>query len=392
MPFYAQPSDQPQRLTPAIRNLQELKRNNNTILRLKESNISGSETVPGIVTEFRPNQTYVIQPKDRNITKMNQAVYDNLDTELKRKYSPADIKLLPETYMQTGATGQHQILYRIGFESKLPLEYLFRSGQYEGSMKFFLFPESASADNTLKIHVPIEIVSNDIRTIDPASEEIDHFSIPLTEIKLQGNDLSDSAQVKIITKSNPEGYETYVNVRPAIELESKRTALQGFGVQKIPISVKVLGSSMKDSVKVSFNAGKGTVIPGAVYVRYDSPKVVSLRSEGIGMTSLTTSSAYNSNELEFTYTFPWMFILMAMIGGMIGALAKYFSKQEKQSFLNSLVMGILFGFMGSVVYYVLGIKLISLDVSDVFNEFAVLGFSALVAFLGIRVPANEGND
>ncbi len=159
-------------------------------------------------------------------------------------------------------------------------------------MKFFLFPESTPSSYTLKIPVLIEVVSNDIRTIDPVSEEIDHLSIPLTEIRFEGSDLSDSAQIKIITKSNPEGYETFLRVRPAIKSYSKRRTIQGFGVQTIPVSVRVVGSSLIDSVKVTFNPGKGTVEPGASYVRYDRPSVVNLRSEGIGSITLNTSSIF----------------------------------------------------------------------------------------------------
>ncbi len=381
---YAQNNDQLQLKGKVIKNFQDFHQNNLTIKHLQENKTLQPETVPANVMQILPNQTYVVREKITNIKAVNASVYKSLDKDLKKQYNSSDIKMLPETFIQTGSSANDQLVYRIGFESKLPLEYLFNTGEFEGTVKFFLFPESRSMNDNLKIPVLIQIVSNDIRTIDPVSKEIDHLSIPLTEIRFQGSHLSDSAQVKIITKSNPEGYETYLKVRPAVELDSKRSILQGLGVQSIPVSLKILGSSMKDSVKVSFTVGKGTIEPNPVFVYYDRPSVVNLRSEGLGSTVLTTSSVFNSNELNFTYTFPWVFILMAVIGGIIGALAKYFSRQEKLSLRDSVLKGILLGFLGSVVYYVLGINLIEFNTSDVFNEFAVLGFSALVAFFGIR--------
>ena len=386
---HAQHSEQPQTIK-TIKNFQSFHANNLSIKHLQENNALKPETVPKNVLQFSPNQTYVVQEKVQTIRPIDRSAYRNLDTDLRNQYASSDIKLLPETFIQTGSSTNDQLVYRIGFESKLPLQYVFDSKKFEGTMKFFLFPESTPSSYTLKIPVLIEVVSNDIRTIDPVSEEIDHLSIPLTEIRFEGSDLSDSAQIKIITKSNPEGYETFLRVRPAIELDSKRRTIQGFGVQTIPVSVRVVGSSLIDSVKVTFNPGKGTVEPGASYVRYDRPSVVNLRSEGIGSITLNTSSIFGSNELNFDYVFPWMFILMAVLGGIIGGLLKYFSKMEKMSLLNAVLKGTLLGFIGSVAYYVLGIRLIDLNASDVFNEFAVLGFSALTAYLGIRVRENPG--
>jgi uncharacterized membrane protein YeaQ/YmgE (transglycosylase-associated protein family) len=208
----------------------------------------------------------------------------------------------------------------------------------------------------------------------------------LTEIALQGYDLSDSARVKIITKSNPAGYETYIEVAPAIQMKSVRRRLQGLGVQKIPISVQVIGSAARDSVKVNFNVEQGTVIPNALYVSYQSPSIIELRSEGLGLARLTTSASFSSNELVFRYTFPWLFILMAIAGGIIGGIAKYFTSQDELPFFKSVLKGMVIGFFGAVVYYVLGFSLLEFEVSDIFNEFAVLGFSALVAFFGVRAP------
>lgn len=387
---YAQQNNPTLKQVQVIKDVKDLKNNNFTVYTLENNNTIQKEAVSGKVINLRPDETYVFQSKNESIVQPDQTLYNKLNNELREKYAMKDIKLLPETFVQTGASGNKQLVYRIGFESKLPLEYLFPSGQFEGTMKFFLLPESYSdiGAGTLKMPVMIEVVSDDIRTIVPVSKEIDHLSIPLTEIKFEGIGLSDSAQVKIITKSNPGGYETYLKVKPAIALESKRSSFQGLGIQEIPVSIRMLGSSAKDSVKVSLNAGKGTVHPGSVYLHSDKPTIVNLRSEGLGYATLSVSSVLNSNVLKFEYIFPWVFILMAIIGGAVGGLINYFTKQEKTSLLNFIFKGILLGFMGAIVYYALGFSLIEFEVSDIFNEFAVLGFSALVAFFGIRIKTS----
>jgi len=42
------------------------------------------------------------------------------------------------------------------------------------------------------------------------------------------------------------------------------------------------------------------------------------------------------------------------------------------------------GLLGALAYFVLGINLLSIEFSSTFNEFAVFGISALIAFFGIR--------
>ena len=129
LPVYAQPDEQPRRILPINRNLQDLRRNNLVIHRLNENITVPPDTIAGNVTEFTPNQTYIVRSNVKRITSADQTMYRNMDRELKKEYSPSDIKMLPETYIQTGSTTNNQTIYKIGFESKLPLEYYFESGQ-----------------------------------------------------------------------------------------------------------------------------------------------------------------------------------------------------------------------------------------------------------------------
>lgn len=371
--------------SPATRALRSYNVNNIVVNRYQDKDNLTKISVPENQMSLAPHQTYVLQPASARIENPALASYNSLDKEIRDSYALRDIQMLPEIFVQTGATGADQFVYRVAFASKLPMEYRFGPQYFAGAMKFFLVPEPGSSQSDLNIPVEIEVVSDDIHTINPSAKSIDHVNFPMTKISLQGERLADSAQVKIITKSNPDGYGTYIKVRPAIEITSTRTRFQGLGVQKIPITLQVVGASPSDdSVRVSFSPEKGTVQPASVYVHYGVPALVYLRSEGLGTARLTTLSAFSTNELEFRYEFPWLFIAMAILGGILGGAVKFLSDMEKLSFLKSVIKGIAFGFFGSVVYYVLGFSLLRFQVTDIFNEFAVLGFSALVAFFGVR--------
>jgi hypothetical protein len=214
-------------------------------------------------------------------------------------------------------------------------------------------------------------------------------NMPSSRVELIADQVSDSAGVKVITTSNPDGYSTYLKVKPSLEIFTNRSTLQGYGIQKIPVDVRFIGSNSPDSVKVNFSVGKGTVNPISAYVSYNKPSTIYLSSEGIGDAKLSASTNnIQSNDLHFTYIFPWAFLMFSMLGGLIGGLARYYFNQRKKKFpIKPIIGGIFIGFIVAVAYYFLGVNLLGLSISAGLNEIAVLGLSALGAYFGIGIKA-----
>ncbi|MFN8257117.1 MAG: hypothetical protein U0W24_15585 [Bacteroidales bacterium] len=333
-----------------------------------------------------PNQTTVVRTENNEIKKFDPSNYKKLQPVQMDTFSNKDINVIPELMIEQIPNSNEVIAYQIGFESKKPLEMNDSTDKFEGSIKFFLFSTSGNNVDKLNQPIPIEIVSDDLSTIQPNKEEIDHLSIPLTEIKLTGSNLSDSAKIKILTRSNPVGYETFIKIKPTIVIESGRSSMQGLGIQKIPLTVKIVGSSRNDSVLVNLQ-GKGNFSPNQLYVKYNMPSTVYLRSENIGnVTIQAESSQIKTGKLNLYYVFPWIFILCTIAGGSLGSIAKYLSdKSKSKKFFKNLATGIVIGLLASIIYYALGYSLNKFEVSDIFNEFAITGYSALVAFFGIKV-------
>lgn len=342
---------------------------------------SGSDTSG---TAMKP--TYVFQYVDKKIKKLNQGDYSKLDDNVRSSFQNDQLKIIPELFIQTGTTPESRISYRIAFASAGPFKYVFSTRNFENRVNFLLISDNFNSNLNLPEPVQIEIVSDQVDSIDPDIREISHLSLPTTEIMLKDPQITDSAQLKIITRSNPEGYEIYLKIEPAIEISTNRKFLQGMGIQEIPINIKVKGTSGNDSVKVNFTVGKGTIEPVSTFVHFQNPATVYLRSEGIGRQIVTATSGFPTeiNELMLQYAFPWLFILMAVLGGLLGGTVKYLVKPSKKTLLKTITKGIILGLFGSIVYYALGFSLLQFEVSDIFNEFAVMGFSGLVAFFGIR--------
>ena len=156
------------------------------------------------------------------------------------------------------------------------------------------------------------------------------------------------------------------------------------GIQKIPVTVRLLGSNSSDSVKVIFNPGKGTIEPEFLYVQYNKPETVYLRSEGTGDCKLTaTAAAITSNELNVKFIFPWLFLGAALFGGIAGSFAKYL--KEKESTTKLIVAAILAGIIGAAAYYGLGVNLLGISLAAGLNELAVFALSALCAYFGLSL-------
>lgn len=300
------------------------------------------------------------------------------------QFAKTGLKVIPEVHIGNIGTRGEKIAYQIAFTENQKFRYIDSLARFCGKLNFLLISATNPKGN-LGEPEKIEVHSDEVITIDPDKPAIAHLNEPSTEIHLTGDRVSDSVKIKIITESNATGYTTFIGVEPTLQIFTNDHDLQGFGIDKIPISVRIMGSTSSDSLKVNFTASKGTMTPNALYVKYNAPATVYLRSANSGdcIVSAHTSNM-NSNNLVFTYTFPWVFLLASVLGGLIGAFARYyFNAGEKKFSMRPIIGGVLVGFIVAAAYYALGINLIGLDFSAELNEVTVLALSALGAYIGI---------
>ena len=322
---------------------------------------------------------------ENKIASSDAASYKRFTDITKVDLTPDEVKIVPELHVETGGSEAEEISYRIVFTSLQPFRYNDTLKKFNGKLGFFLLRESGNNNVPISEPVNIEVVSNDVTSISPGHLKISHLNMPSSNVELITDQVSDSASVRVITTSNPEGYTTFLKVKPTLEIFTNRTRLQGYGIQKIPVQVRFIGSNSPDSVTVNFTVGKGTVTPNSVTMSYNSPSTIYLTSEGTGDTQLSASSSnIRSNNLPFRYVFPFVFLLASILGGLTGGFAKYYLSQKRKKFSwKPIIGGILIGLIGAVAYYALGVNLLGLNFSAELNELAVFGLSALCTYFGI---------
>lgn len=321
------------------------------------------------------------------IAKLDVASLQKYTSVTEGKLPNEDVKVIPELHVESATDRGEVITYRVLFTMKQPLSYNANSNSFTGKIGFLLMSDS---DNTASVKEPvkIEVRSDEAKSIAPAKLAIDHLSIPSTDVDVVAENVTDSISVRVGTVSNPEGYVTFLKVKPVLEISANRKGLQGLGIEETEIDVRLKGYNSADSVKVVFNPGKGTITPSSVFVKYNEPATVMLRSQGLGDSKITaTTSNLNSNSLVFEFNFPWYFLLASLIGGLLGGFVKFLSSDKKKESLQKIVIGgVLTGLIVAAAYYGLGISLIGIKISALVNEIAVFALSALGAIVGISLP------
>jgi hypothetical protein len=323
-----------------------------------------------------------------NIALLEAASLNKFRDDAKTNAPVDEVKVLPELHVEptNGNESSEPTTYRIVFTSQQPLRYDETLKKFTARLAFLLMNQSGASVAPSE-PVKIEINSDEISSIKPGSFEITHLSIPSTNVELIADHVTDSARVKVITVSNPDGYITYLKVKPLLDISSNRTTIQGWGIQEVPITVRFIGSNSTDTVKVTFSSEKGTVTPNPLIMRYNETATVHVRSEGMGNSKLTaTATSIRSNDLTLNFSFPLYFLLATIAGGLAGSYIRNYSKSGKKKITAKfLTVGIVTGIIGAAAYYVLGVNLLGLSFSAGFNEMAVFAISALFAYFGIAL-------
>jgi hypothetical protein len=350
---------------------------------IKKGAVVRTETAKANEIQLAQGEKLVLHPK-KEIAQADQAVFNKLKFVSSTQFAPADLKVLPEVTIETLDSGAHQISYQLYFFPYEPFTYNDSLRKFQSKMGFFfLRSDSLPAVNPID-PVNIIVTSKDLKQVDPRPLQINHLNFPASDVELAGDNLSDSVEIRVITASKPEGYQTFLKIKPVLEISTNRISLEGYGVQKIPVEVRLIGSNSPDSVTVDVTASKGTVEPTAVTLRYNSPQTIYLTSEGTGKTLISAkSSNLESNDLHLSFDFPWYFLLASILGGLLGGFAKYYGGRKKDFSLRPIIGGILAGLVGCMAYYALGITLLNFKLTAGMNEFAVLALSALFAYFGI---------
>ncbi len=329
----------------------------------------------------------IIAKYDNQIIKVTEPDKDKMERKFNLNIPKNNLKIIPEYYVFAPNGNDEELIVTPVIINSKPLTYEKDKG-YEAELNFIMYSESGG-ENGQKVKKPIHLeIKSPILQPDPEQLSIEHVNLPSTRVKVFAKSANDSVELRIITNSNiPDGYPYFLKVTPVLEISSNRSIVQGLGIQEIPISVQFKGSSNSRKENVSLRSSSGVIEPSSFKLAYNEIKTVKLRSEGLdnikiqASTSSSEVAIQDSNVIVIQQKFPFTFLIFSLIGGLIGALIRFGFQRSKKYPLKLFIAGVLMGFLGAVLYYVLGISFFKLEMSSAMNEFAVLGFSAVCSML-----------
>lgn len=299
----------------------------------------------------------------------------------------SEVFMLPELYYARVEGTNEQISYRILFIDAGPLRYNFETALFEGSIRFL--PVEVTDSGKIKpvkktLSVPEEIIVS----FDPESIPISISEVnwPPREVSIKASDPIDSLEVRILTMSNPAGYLKNLRIEPAILISSVRKTIQGMGIQTLPLHVTLKGVSKFSPLHVGIETSLGTIDSANLMLTGGRPGKVILRSESLGTIEVKVVNAgYRSNSIIIEAVFPWLFLLLAILGGFIGGLGKNLLGRKKLT-IRSMTLGSIFGLIAAFAYWGLGIVLIGFSIETRgLNEAMVFGLGLIAGYFGLIV-------
>lgn len=235
---------------------------------------------------------------------------------------------------------------------------------------------------------------SDVDSVTPGGLDIDHTNLPLTAVTVLARNPADSVQLSIITAADVRGTTVWLRAVPALAFGRLHPAAQGFGLERIPILVSVLGTRRKTPMQVTITADHGSVAPQVITLGTGKDTTVVWTTGSVGTATIqATADAIGADAVSATVNFaiPIIFLLAAILGGAAGAALKLLQGGDQGKSLGRvMVTGILAGVLAAGIYCAINVSILPVPVNvPFFNEGAVFALAALAGLLGVKLGADK---
>jgi hypothetical protein len=234
------------------------------------------------------------------------------------------------------------------------------------------------------------LVTASVENVEPQQ-----FSLPGTNdwkrVKLSASNPDDPVPLRIRASITPDGLDIKVPViRPIFTVSGDPEVVQGLGLQEMTITVASVGLPNPEGRSVILASTRGKLGETRVRLESDGVATTTLRSIGAGPVTVTARSEgfadTDSEGLKFSW--PFVFVLAALIGGIVGSAIRHFQKTRRSGrsgILRLLTTGALSGLAAAVLYAV-GVNILPINPTATAGEALVFALALVGGFMGFRLP------
>jgi hypothetical protein len=227
----------------------------------------------------------------------------------------------------------------------------------------------------------------EVDRVTPDQVALEHTNFPLLRIDLVARRVADSLRVHIVPEFDVRGADVWIPVEPSLVVDAPRR-IEGWGVGSARVTVRVIGASGRTPTAVALSTSAGELDSVSFAIGSAASGTTRLRSGGTGPVTLTASAPGLSDaQTTIQFTWPWIFFLGALLGGVFGGLAAAAQSKKgrrKTRWGEFALKGLFAGILAAVAWYALGVNVLQIDLGlPRFNELAVFALAALAGYFGV---------
>lgn len=269
-----------------------------------------------------------------------------------------------------------------------PLQQI-ASGEFEGEL---LIGVSEIVDTGITRSLPTPLlfdIAGAVRS-DPERVIVDTTSPPFRHVKVVVDALQNqAAKLRVISIIDRTGTEITLPLAGELSIDPESGSIEGWGLETTRVHVATTAVPNPAGRMVSLRVDpSGYLDKGVLPLDSTGMAETVLRSDGIGATAIRASSPELKTAVSHIYfRIPFLTAGAALLGGLIGALARFYSADPKPD-PRTIVGGTLIGIVVFAAYAV-GINLLPVTPKVTVGAALVFAVSALAGWWGpkaIRIP------
>ncbi len=267
-----------------------------------------------------------------------------------------------------------------------PLE--FTGTAFRGSVALGLV-DTLQPDRAVTLPVPIWFhLSADAGTVSPSDVPIRHTSLPPSAAVVTAAAPGDSLRLLVQPALTLTPITTWLAVhRTLLAVEPATARIPGFGLGRTELHISVPAEAGPARRDIVLSARHGAPDPSVVSLAGGETGRSAIRSSGVGRDTVTaTSGPLRSVPLELVYSWPLLFLVAALLGGIVGsvmdceAIRRRGTPASRRAFI---VSGLAAGLFAAVAM-VIGVNVTGVDIPETSGEAVVFVVAALGTVLGLR--------